>query len=89
MAKIFFRILLEEKIQIIKKYNLENIPKICSGYTKNCLDITKNLYSKIIKKVVGVSNLETAEFVKLYENIYRSVNIGLVNEMKMISNKLN
>tara|TARA_B100000963_G_scaffold358798_1_gene384358 strand:- start:293 stop:1570 length:1278 start_codon:yes stop_codon:yes gene_type:complete len=72
-----------------KKYNLENIPKICSGYTTNCLKITKKLYSKIIKKVIGVSNLESAEFVKLYENIYRSINIGLVNEMKMISNKLN
>lgn len=72
-----------------KKFNLENIPKVCSGYSKNCLNITKKLYLKVIKKVVGVSNLETAEFVKLYENIYRSVNIGLVNEMKMISNKLN
>jgi len=72
-----------------KKYSLETIPKICSGFTSNCLNITKNLYSKIIKKVVPVSNLETAEFVKLYENIYRSVNIGLVNEMKMIANKLN
>ncbi len=71
-----------------KKYSLETIPKICSGFTNNCLNITKNLYSKIIKKVVAVSNLETAEFVKLYENIYRSVNIGLVNEMKMIANKL-
>ena len=69
-----------------KKYSLENIPKICSGFTDNCLNITKNLYSKIIKKVVPVSNLETAEFVKLYENIYRSVNIGLVNEMKIIAN---
>ena len=72
-----------------KIYSLETIPKICSGFTDNCLNITKNLYSKIIKKVVSVSNLETAEFVKLYENIYRSVNIGLVNEMKMIANKLN
>ena len=72
-----------------KIYSLETIPKICSGFTDNCLNITKNLYSKIIKKVVTVSNLETAEFVKLYENIYRSVNIGLVNEMKMIANKLN
>lgn len=72
-----------------KKFNLENIPKICSGYTQNCSRITKILYSKIVKRVIGVSNLETAEFVKLYENIYRSVNIGLVNELKMVSNKLN
>ena len=45
--------------------------------------------NKIVKKVIKVNNLDTAEFVKLYENIYRSVNIGLVNEMKIISNKLN
>ena len=71
------------------KFNLENIPKICSGYTTNCLKLTSSLYDKIVKKVIKVNNLDTAEFVKLYENIYRSVNIGLVNEMKIISNKLN
>tara|TARA_B100001063_G_C16740830_1_gene544703 strand:- start:467 stop:1744 length:1278 start_codon:yes stop_codon:yes gene_type:complete len=72
-----------------KNYNMENIPKICSGYSEKCFFLTKNIYSKIIKKVIRVSNLETAEFTKLYENIYRSVNIGLVNELKIISNKLN
>jgi UDP-N-acetyl-D-glucosamine dehydrogenase len=70
------------------KYKLINIPKICSGYTYKCLNITSNIYKKIIKKIIRVSNIETAEFVKLYENIYRSVNIGLVNELKMVSNKL-
>ena len=72
-----------------QKYQIKNIPKICSGYSKNCLTLSKKLYEKIIEKVVSVSNLETAEFTKLYENIYRSVNIGLVNELKIISNKLN
>ena len=43
------------------------------------------LIRKIIKKVFKVSNIETAEFVKFYENIYRSVNIGLVNELKIVS----
>ena len=71
------------------KFKLKNIPKICSGYTNTCLNITANIYKKIIKKIIKVSNIETAEFVKLYENIYRSVNIGLVNELKMVSNKLN
>ena len=51
--------------------------------------MSKKLYEKIINKVINVSNLETAEFTKLYENIYRSVNIGLVNELKIISNRLN
>ena len=72
-----------------QKYQIKNIPKICSGYSKNCLTLSKKLYEKIIEKVVSVSNLEIAEFTKLYENIYRSVNIGLVNELKIISNKLN
>ena len=72
-----------------KKYKLKDIPKICSGYSKKCFNLTKSLYKQIIKKIVNVSSLETAEFVKLYENIYRSINIGLVNEMKMISYKLN
>ena len=70
-----------------KKYSIENIPKICSGYSIKCLQLTKKIYNQIINKVVEVKNIETGEFVKLYENIYRSVNIGLVNEMKMISNK--
>lgn len=70
------------------KYKLEEIPKICSGYTKNCSKLVKNLYSSIVKNVVSVSNIETAEFTKLYENIYRNVNIGLVNELKILSNKL-
>lgn len=71
------------------KFKLQNIPKICSGYSIKCRGLTSSLYDKIINKIVKVTNLETAEFVKLYENIYRSVNIGLVNEMKVISNQLN
>ena len=71
------------------RYRLENIPKICSGFSNTCLKLVSSLYKSIIKKTVKVRKLETAEFVKLYENIYRSINIGLVNEMKIISNKLN
>ena len=47
------------------------------------------LYSKIFKKVVKSKSLEIAEFSKLLENIYRSVNIGFVNEMKIIADKMN
>ena len=71
------------------KFTLVNIPKICSGYTINCKEITGILYRKIIKKIVSVSDIKIAEFTKLYENIYRSINIGLVNELKIVANKLN
>ncbi len=70
------------------KFSLENIPKISSGYSIHCKKLTTNLYKKIIKKVKVVSDINIAEFVKLYENIYRSVNIGLVNELKIVANKL-
>ena len=72
-----------------KKYNIKTIPKICSGYSKKCLNITVCLYQNIIKNIIKVSNIETAEFVKLYENVYRSVNVALVNELKILSNQLN
>ena len=71
-----------------RKYNLENIPKICSGYSIYCKKLTSHLYKKIVKKVKNVSDINVAEFVKLYENIYRSVNIGLVNELKIVATKL-
>ena len=54
-----------------KKYNLENIPKICSGYSTYCKKLTSHLYKKILKKVKNVTDINVAEFVKLYENIYR------------------
>ncbi len=71
-----------------KNYNIENIPKICSGYSNKCLMLVVKIYKKIIKKLINVSSIETAEFTKLYENVYRSVNIGLVNELKILSNKI-
>ncbi len=72
-----------------KKFNLENIPKITSGLSKNCSILTYLFFKKICKKVVKSSSIETAEFTKIYENIFRSINIGLVNETKQISKKLN
>ena len=64
-----------------------DIPKIVSGKTNNCLNIINSFYSTFFK-TIKVKNIETAEITKLYENIYRSVNIGLANEMKIICNKL-
>ena len=70
-----------------KKFSIDKITKVVSGYTKNCLNLMVKLYS-IITETHKVSNLKTAETTKLFENIFRSVNIGLVNEMKIICDKM-
>ena len=72
-----------------KHFSIQNITKITSGYTKHCQDLTYLFFSKLIKKVVKATSIETAEFTKIYENIFRSVNIGLANETKQIAKKLN
>ena len=61
-----------------------NIPKIVGGFTPACLEKAKALYSMAIKTVVPVSSCRAAEATKLLENIFRSVNIALVNELKVI-----
>ncbi len=70
-----------------KKFSIDKITKVVAGYSKNCLNLMDTLYS-IITKTYKVSNLKTAETTKLFENIFRSVNIGLVNEMKIICDKM-
>ena len=70
------------------KYNLKNTTKIVSGYSKKCLKIATLLYSEVCEHVHPVSKLKTSEFTKLLENIYRSVNIGLINELKILADKM-
>jgi len=72
-----------------KHFEIQDIPKVCGGYTSNCLDLGSAIYSEIINEVVKVSSTEAAEMTKLLENIHRSVNIGLINEMKIISDAMN
>lgn len=67
-----------------KKYDTKNIPKVIGGLTKNCLEAGKKIYANFIDILVPVSSLEIAELSKLTENIYRAVNIGLVNELKIL-----
>ena len=72
-----------------KKTKLEKIPKLISGFSPDCLSKIKNLYSKVFDKLYECESLEIAEFSKLFENTYRSVNISLVNEIKMFASKMN
>ena len=70
------------------RFSTANIPKICGGVTPNCLRAGVALYSHAMETVVPVSSTRTAEMTKLLENIHRSVNIGLVNEMKIICDRM-
>ncbi|WP_230369540.1 nucleotide sugar dehydrogenase [Paludibacterium denitrificans] len=64
------------------------IPKVCGGVTPACQEIGVALYSAVIDKVVPVSSTRAAEMTKLLENIHRAVNIGLVNEMKIVADRM-
>jgi len=70
------------------KYNTRNTPKVVGGITPNCLQVTVALYEPAIERVVAVTSTEAAELVKILENTFRSVNIGLVNEMAIVCDKL-
>jgi len=66
----------------------KTIPKVCGGVTPACLEIGKALYAAVVDRVVPVSSTRAAEMTKLLENIHRAVNIGLVNEMKIIADRM-
>ncbi len=70
------------------EFTTKTIPKIVGGITPACRKVGKILYEQIIEKVVEVSSTRTAELTKLLENIYRCVNIALVNEMKILADKM-
>jgi UDP-N-acetyl-D-glucosamine dehydrogenase len=72
-----------------QKWGTHNTPKVLGAMTPACLDVCGALYSQIIEKVVPVSSCDAAEMVKLLENTFRAVNIGLVNEVAVMCNKLN
>jgi UDP-N-acetyl-D-glucosamine dehydrogenase len=69
-------------------FTTRTIPKVLGGHTKNCLEVGMALYGGVIDKVVPVSSTKAAEMTKLLENIHRAVNIGLVNEMKIVCDKM-
>ena len=69
-------------------YKTRNIPKVCGGQTQACLSVGEALYNAVIERVVPVSSTKAAEMTKLLENIHRAVNIGLVNEMKVVADRM-
>jgi UDP-N-acetyl-D-glucosamine dehydrogenase len=69
-------------------FETRTIPKVVGGYTPACLEVGKALYEPAIDHVVPVSSTKAAEMTKLLENIHRAVNIGLVNEMKIVADRM-
>jgi UDP-N-acetyl-D-glucosamine dehydrogenase len=69
-------------------FETRTIPKVCGGVTPACLAVGTALYGAVIDRVVAVSSTRTAEMTKLLENIHRAVNIGLVNEMKIVADRM-
>ncbi len=70
------------------KFGVRNIPKVVGGYTPKCLKAASALYESIVERTVPVSSPSVAEATKLLENIYRSVNIALVNELKVLFDRM-
>lgn len=69
-------------------YTTRTIPKICGGSTPACLEVGIALYNHIINQMVKVSSTSTAEMTKIFENTFRAVNIALVNELKVVTDKM-
>lgn len=69
-------------------YTTSTIPKVVGGVTPNCLEVATALYDQVIVKTVPVSSARAAEATKLLENIFRSINIALVNELKMVFDRM-
>ena len=71
-----------------KDFSTSTIPKVVGGHTPESLEVAKTLYDQIICRTVPVSTAATAEATKLMENIFRAVNIALVNELKVVFEKM-
>ena len=71
-----------------KEFSVSVIPKVMGGLTDDCLQLTSDLYKNIVSETVEVSSLETAEATKLMENIFRAVNIAMVNELKLVLSRM-
>jgi len=71
-----------------KEFTTRTIPKVVGGLTKDCLDMACRLYGAAIERTIPVSSLEAAEAAKILENVYRCVNIAMVNELKVVFDRM-
>ncbi|HEX9912191.1 MAG TPA: nucleotide sugar dehydrogenase [candidate division Zixibacteria bacterium] len=89
VGKDFFLSFSPERVDPANKnFTVKNTPRVVGGITPLCTRISKLFYEQIISKVVPVSSTQSAEMVKLLENTFRSVNIGLVNEVALMCDRL-
>ncbi len=72
----------------LNENSIHNVPKVVGGFSTSCTALVSTFYNLFFQKVVKAKSLEAAEFSKLLENIYRSVNIGFINEMKFIADRM-
>lgn len=70
------------------EYGVENTPKVLGGHTEKAGELASRLYGEVINEIVTVSSTRSAEMVKLLENTFRSINIGLANEMALLSDEM-
>ena len=69
-------------------FSTRTIPKVCGGTTPECLEVGQALYGQVIDRVVPVSSTQAAEMTKILENTFRAVNIALVNELKLVADRM-
>jgi UDP-N-acetyl-D-glucosamine dehydrogenase len=72
-----------------KNWHFDNVPKVVGGFTPDCLAVATAFYSQVVEKVVPVSSTQIAEMTKIFENIFRVVNVALVNEMTLLCDRMN
>jgi UDP-N-acetyl-D-glucosamine dehydrogenase len=89
VGKDFFLAFSPERVDPAnEKFNTRNTPKVVGGTTPACSDVAAALYSAAVDTVVPVSSTQVAEMVKLLENTFRAVNIGLVNEIALMAHRM-
>ncbi|HEX2913333.1 MAG TPA: nucleotide sugar dehydrogenase, partial [Chloroflexia bacterium] len=72
-----------------KNWHFANVPKVVGGYTPDCLAVAQTFYSQVVEKVIPVSSTQVAEMCKIFENVFRVVNVALVNEMTLLCDRMN